>query len=89
MVEHRSYKSGVEGSNPSRPTKWEKKIHHLFLNIKIGKAKKAVRRVRPIELWYGKTEWHPEEQWLLKAWDLDKDAERNFAWKDIIHEKEE
>ncbi len=47
-------------------------------------GKTAVRKIQPIEIWYGKTEWHPEEQWFLKAIDVEKDAERNFALKDII-----
>jgi len=47
-------------------------------------GKKAIRRVRPIEIWYGKTEWHPKSQWFLKATDLDKKEERNFAVKDIL-----
>ena len=47
-------------------------------------GKKATRRVRPIEIWYGKTEWHPKSQWLLRAMDLDKNEERNFAVKDIL-----
>lgn len=47
-------------------------------------GEKASRKVKPIEIWYGKTEWHPEEQWLLRAIDVEKDAERNFALKDII-----
>lgn len=29
------------------------------------------------------TEWHPEEQWFLRATDLDKKAERDFALIDI------
>jgi hypothetical protein len=44
----------------------------------------AVRRVKPIEVWYGKTEWHPKEQWFLKAMDLEKGEERNFAIRDIL-----
>jgi predicted DNA-binding transcriptional regulator YafY len=56
----------------------------LIFKYKNWEGKEAVRKVRPMKIWYGKTEWHPEEQWLLKAWDLDKDAERNFALKDII-----
>lgn len=44
---------------------------------------KATRRILPIEIWYGKTEYHPESQWLLKALDIDKNEERNFAMKDI------
>jgi predicted DNA-binding transcriptional regulator YafY len=47
-------------------------------------GKRAVRRVRPIEIWYGKTEWHPKNGWLLRALDLDKNEERNFSLSDII-----
>lgn len=43
----------------------------------------AERWVRPIEVWYGATEWHPEEQWLLRAWDRDRQDERNFALRDV------
>lgn len=43
----------------------------------------STRRILPVEIWYGSTEWHKEEQWLLKALDLDKQAERDFAMKDI------
>ncbi|MEZ2132739.1 MULTISPECIES: hypothetical protein [unclassified Sinorhizobium] len=43
----------------------------------------ATRTVRPIRLEYGATDWHPEPQWLLIAWDIEKDAERSFAVKDI------
>ena len=45
---------------------------------------RGVRSVVPIELYWGKTQWHPKEQWLLKAMDLDKEEERTFAVKDII-----
>lgn len=47
-------------------------------------GKTAVRKVIPVKLWYGKTEYHPKEQWLLKAIDVEKNAERDFAVKDII-----
>lgn len=47
-------------------------------------GEKGKRKVQPIKLWYGKTEFHKEEQWLLKAWDIDNKAERDFAVKDII-----
>jgi len=47
-------------------------------------GKTAIRRVRPVEVWYGHTEWHPEDGWLLKAIDVEKDAERDFALKDVI-----
>lgn len=41
------------------------------------------RRIRPISLWYGTTEWHSMPQWLLEAHDLDKDEHRTFALKDM------
>jgi hypothetical protein len=47
------------------------------------KGIKAKRLIRPVEIWFGRTEYHPETQWLLKAIDIDKGAERNFAMKDI------
>ena len=49
-----------------------------------GKEKKTTRKVEPIKIWYGKTKWHPKNQWFLKATDLDKNGERDFAMKDIV-----
>ena len=43
----------------------------------------SVRRIIPKRVWFGSTEWHPEEQWLLDAIDVEKEAERSFAMKDI------
>lgn len=42
----------------------------------------AVRRILPIGLRFGVTDWHPEPGWLLEARDLDKDAIREFALAD-------
>lgn len=41
------------------------------------------RTVIPMSVRFGSTKWHPKPQWLLKAFDLDKDAEREFAMGDI------
>lgn len=41
------------------------------------------RTIRPRKVWFGKTDWHPEPQWLLTGFDVEKDAERDFAIKDI------
>lgn len=43
----------------------------------------AERQIVPAKLWFGSTEYHPEKQWLLDAFDVDKNAERTFAVKDI------
>lgn len=44
----------------------------------------AIRLVWPIEWKYGSTEWHPESQWLLRAFDLDKQEIREFAASGIV-----
>jgi hypothetical protein len=48
------------------------------------RGKVAQRRVIPISIWYGATSWHPEPQWLLRAVDIDKWEQRDFALKDIV-----
>jgi predicted DNA-binding transcriptional regulator YafY len=44
----------------------------------------ADRSARIICLVYGSTDWHPEPQWLLKAFDFEKQAERLFAIRDMV-----
>ena len=39
----------------------------------------ALRRIRPIAVWYGTTEHYPEPGWRLTGYDLDRQAERTFA----------
>lgn len=43
----------------------------------------SVRRIVPASLRYGATEYHPEPQWLLDAYDLEKAANRTFAMQDV------
>lgn len=39
------------------------------------------RKLIPGRAWYGATEQHPEPQWFLDAYDLDKLFVRSFAFK--------
>lgn len=55
-------------------------VNILYTNYK---GETALRKIIPERIWFGSTEWHPEDQWLLDAHDLEKDALRNFAMKDI------
>ena len=48
------------------------------------KGETGERAIQPLELWFGSTEYHPDEQWLLRAIDIAKNEERNFAMKDVI-----
>jgi len=41
------------------------------------------RRVTPSSVWFGTTDWHPEPQWFMHAYDHDKGARREFAMRDI------
>lgn len=59
----------------------EKIVSFEYINYK---GVRSTRRVQPIEIRFGKTEWHNNPQWLLKAFDLDKNAVREFAIKDIV-----
>lgn len=44
----------------------------------------GTRRIEPLQTWFGSTEWHPEPQWFLKAFDHDKQEWRDFAMRDIL-----
>lgn len=57
-----------------------KTIKIIYTNYK---NETAERTIQPIKIWFGSTQWHKDEQWLLKALDLEKNAERDFALKDI------
>jgi predicted DNA-binding transcriptional regulator YafY len=57
-----------------------KEVKILYKNWK-GETK--IRKIIPKEIIFSSNEWHKEEQWILIAFDVDKQAERNFACKDI------
>jgi hypothetical protein len=41
------------------------------------------RKIQVARIYFGSTEYHPEEQWLLEALDIDKKEYRIFAMKDM------
>lgn len=50
------------------------------------RGERAWRTIRPIEtkaLFHGASEWHKEPQWLLRAFDYERESFREFAMKDI------
>ncbi len=44
---------------------------------------RSTRRVVPERIWYGRTDWHPEPQWLLEAYDLGRHVLRSFPLRQI------
>lgn len=47
------------------------------------RGERGKRKVYPLEFYFGKTEHHPEEQYLLLAYDPGKEDFRVFAFNDI------
>jgi hypothetical protein len=56
----------------------------MTFSYKNYRGELSSRHVRPLgpPRW-GTSEWYPEPQWLLMAWDLDKGAAREFALDNI------
>lgn len=55
----------------------------VTLTYRNWRGEVAERAIIPRRVWFGSTDWHPEPQWLLTAWDVEKNAERDFALKDF------
>lgn len=43
------------------------------------RGERSTRRIIPKQLLFQATTWHPDEQWLIRALDLDKGEARLFA----------
>lgn len=55
----------------------------LWIDYTNHRGERAWREIRPLAVRFGSSEWHPAQQYLLGAWDVEKGAERTFAMKDI------
>lgn len=58
----------------------ERTVRILYTNYR---GETSLRQIVPERIHFASTEWHPEPQWLLDAFDVDKKATRSFAMKDI------
>lgn len=54
----------------------EKAISVLYTN---HRGETAMRRIIPAGIFWGATDHHPEEGWLLDCWDVDKKARRTYS----------
>lgn len=57
--------------------------HNVTIIYTNHRGETGERKIVPKKIWFGATEWHPEEQWLLEALDVAKNEDRHFAMKDI------
>jgi predicted DNA-binding transcriptional regulator YafY len=55
-------------------------IEILYTNYR---GETSRRRIVPASLRFGSTEFHPEPQWLLEAFDVERAADRTFAMRDV------
>lgn len=58
----------------------DKMIQILYTN---HRGETSVRQILPIEIVFISTEWHSNQQWLLRAYDFNRKAERRFALQNI------
>jgi hypothetical protein len=88
VLSHKGYRS--EGRLPSilvreaiEQAKGAQHTEPLAFTYRNWRGEVGERKVIPRYVHHGATEWHPEPQYLLRAFDLDKQADRDFAVKDI------
>lgn len=55
----------------------------VTLSYRNYRGEVSERTITPKNIWFGATEWHPEPQWLLTAYDHDKQADRDFSLRDF------
>ncbi len=62
-----------------------KKISDVAIKLiyKNWRGEVAERTIIPLSIFLGKTEFHKEEQWLMRVYDLDKKDYRDYALKDV------
>ena len=58
---------------------WQNPVKFLYTNYK---GETSIRTAEPVSIIWSHNTWHPEEQWMLHAFDMDKKAMRTFALKD-------
>ena len=63
-----------------------KDLHEVALKVtyRNWRDEVALRTIIPLRVFYGKNEYHKDEQWLLDVWDVEKEVYRTFALKDIV-----
>lgn len=52
---------------------------NLLFEYKNWKGEIGIRKVAPDSIWFGSTDYHKDEQWLLNGLDIDKQEYRDFA----------
>lgn len=56
----------------------------IKVKYKNWKGETSIRIIIPEQIHYGHTAYHPQDQWLLDVWDIEKDAQRTYSMMNII-----
>lgn len=59
------------------------KRRSIKIRYKNWRGEISEREIVPIKIFGGETEWHPEWQWFMKAFDIGKGEIRDFALLDM------
>lgn len=55
----------------------------ILIDYTNHRGERRERRILPVRIWWGKTEHHIHEQWLMDAYDMEKGEHRDFAMRYI------
>lgn len=58
---------------------WRQKWGGVIIDYLNWKGERRLRKITPIRIFYGKTPYHPQEGWMMDAWDEEKQAMRTFS----------
>jgi predicted DNA-binding transcriptional regulator YafY len=58
-------------------------LGEIIIDYTNWRGERRERHILPRTLWFGTTEHHPEPQWFILALDVEKNATRDFALRDI------
>jgi hypothetical protein len=56
----------------------------VVIRYRNHKGETTDRLILPMVMRFASTQWHPDRQWILEAWDVQKATARSFALKDIL-----
>lgn len=59
------------------------KDHLITFEYKNHRGEEATRTARVIKVCWGETPYHSGEQWIFTGYDFDRQANRDFAMKDM------
>ena len=61
-------------------------VEAIKMDYKNHRGEIKERHLQPLCIYWGKTEYYPDYQWIMKAYDLEKKEERDFALNRFLPE---